>query len=167
MNNPFLATEAYASIFLKNWTSKKGGRKGVRPLWEELWHLMVKLSPKNWYKKRYRHSWCILQVHVMFQKCAPLSAPLFWILWRLWNAIGKPLPSILWNFFDFEGNPRTSETNWKVTAPLFYTFVNFTIWTKFFLITIWSRNALVWLCRLRSEKHIRSASMPCRDCFSL
>ena len=99
----------------------------------------------------------------MFQKCAPLSAPLFWILWRLWNAIGKPLPSILWNFCDFEGNPRTSETNWKVTAPLsaplFYTFVNFTTWTKFFLITIWSRNALVWLCRVRSEKHIRSASM--------
>ena len=46
MNNPFLGTEAYAFIFLKNWTFKKGGRKGVRPLWEQLWHLKVKLTQK-------------------------------------------------------------------------------------------------------------------------
>ena len=46
MNNPFLAIEAYAFIFLKNWTFKKGGRKGVRPLWEELRRLKVKLSQK-------------------------------------------------------------------------------------------------------------------------
>ena len=46
-----------------------------------------------------------------------------------------------------------------LSAPLFYTFVNFTIWTKFFLITIWSRNALVWLCWVRFKKPIRSASM--------
>ena len=89
--------------------------------------------------------------------------PLFWTLWSLWNAIGKPLPSALWHFCDFEGNPHTSETNWKVTAFLsahfFYIFVNFTIWTKFFLITIWSRNALVWLCWVSFKKDIRSASM--------
>ena len=42
MNNPFLGTEAYAFIFLKNWTFKKGRRKGVRPLWEQLWHMKVK-----------------------------------------------------------------------------------------------------------------------------
>ena len=95
MNNPFLGTEAYAFIFLKNWTFKKGGWKGVRPLWEQLWHLKVKLTQKIGIKSVVDTP----DVYCNCMQCSRIAHPFPPPFFEHSGACGMPLASLNLRFY--------------------------------------------------------------------